>query len=127
MSVAAWTGKQLSPEAKEAVLNITFHGYGLARDFARQGHPDSFWFAKAAQVVERLDPEDPLTLWTIGAYLNVFPVTRDVDGELEFGPPAEALRYGREGLVRSLDPAGDLHCLAVKRRAHERQYPGVAW
>jgi hypothetical protein len=122
-----WNGKQLGPEAMTTVLNITFHGYGLARDFAHQGHPDSYWFVQAAKVAEGLGAEHPLTLWAIGAYLNVFPVTRDSleDYSLEFGPPEEALRHGRSCLTHALDP--DLYELAVRRRAHAREFPGVAW
>ena len=122
-----WKGKNLSPEAMQTVLNITFHGYGLARDFAHQGHPDSFWFVQAAKVVEGLGGEHPLTLWAIGAYLNVFPVTRDSveDYAVEFGPPEEALRHRSKGLTHALDP--DLYELAVRRRGHARKFPGVAW
>jgi hypothetical protein len=119
-----WTGKTLTPDAAEAVLNITFHGYGLARDFAHLGLPDWHWFVQAAAAVEHLDQNDDLVLWTIGAYLNRFPVRYDEDGLLVFGPPEEALMPLRLGL-RDFDR--DAYHLALRRREHARRWPGVPW
>lgn len=119
-----WKGKDLSKDGWDASFNVLAYGSLLDRDFAHRGQPTWFWFVQAAQAVEKLEQEDPITLWTIGAHLNKFPVAYDEDGRLVFGSPEEALAPFRLSL-RGFDP--DLHELAVRRRAHARGFPGVAW
>ncbi|OHC45020.1 MAG: hypothetical protein A2092_15810 [Rhodobacteraceae bacterium GWE1_64_9] len=80
-----WQGKDLSKDGWDASFNVLAYGSLLDRDFAHRGQPTWFWFVQAAQAVEKLEQEDPITLWTIGAHLNKFPVAYDEDGRLVFG------------------------------------------
>jgi hypothetical protein len=106
VAVGRWLGRPLTPDEAETVLGIVHFGNMFARDFAHLQNPDWAWFVRAAEVVERVDPEDPLVTWTIASFLDRFPVGRDrADwNALWYDVPDKVMRYGKAGFTYRLDP-----------------------
>jgi hypothetical protein len=70
---------------------------------------------QAATVLEGVDPEDPLVLWTVACFLDRFPVGRDRADRnaLWYDEPGKALMFGRMSFLNRFDPG--LFTLAERR------------
>lgn len=115
IAVGRWLGPPLSPVDAERVLNVVHFGNLLADDFPDSEHERWHWFVKAATVLEKMDPDDPLIRWTIACFLDRFPRGRyrADDGSLWYDPPEKALMYGTMSFLNKFDP--ELYALAARR------------